>query len=235
MLENAFNALKTYDWGSEPGQLQEIRDAVVTTHGDAAARGQLESQLAAALQAGLPRAAQDFICRQLMQVGTAASVPALATLLANKDLSHMARFALERIQGPEAGQALRDALPKVAPELQVGLLSTLGARAEEADVPLFASMLSDKNPAVARAAAVGLGHIGSSAAAAALAAAKPSDPAATSAAIDASLACAEGLLAAGKKAEALAVYKRFAGSDQPKHVRLAATRGMLACAGKKDA
>ena len=30
MLENAFNALKTYDWGSEPGQLQEIRDAVVT-------------------------------------------------------------------------------------------------------------------------------------------------------------------------------------------------------------
>ena len=46
---------------------------------------------------------------------------------------------------------------------------------------------------------------------------------------DASLACAEALLADGKKAEALAIYKGFASDDQPKHVRLAATRGMLAC------
>ena len=235
MLENAFNALKTYDWGSDPGTLQAIRDAIVTTHGDAAARSQLESQLTAALQSGLPRAAQDFLCRQLMQVGTAASVPALATLLADKDLSHMARFALERIPGPEAGQALRDALPKVAPELQAGILSTLGARGDAADVGLFASLLGDKHSSVAQAAAVGLGHIGSAAAADALAAAKPSDPATKATATDASFACAERLLAAGKKADALAVYKRFAGSDQPKHVRLAATRGMLACAGKKDA
>ena len=34
-------------------------------------------------------------------------------------------------------------------------------------------------------------------------------------------------------AQALAIYKGLAGADQPKHVRLAATRGMLACAGKK--
>jgi len=50
---------------------------------------------------------------------------------------------------------------------------------------------------------------------------------------DASLACAESLLAAGKNADALAIYKGVAKGDQPKHVRLAATRGMLTCAGKK--
>jgi hypothetical protein len=51
---------------------------------------------------------------------------------------------------------------------------------------------------------------------------------------DACLACAEHLLADGKKAEAIGLYKSLAGEDQPKHVRLAATRGLLAAAGKKD-
>ena len=36
-----------------------------------------------------------------------------------------------------------------------------------------------------------------------------------------------------EKAEAIAVYKSLAGPKQPKHVRLAATRGLLAAAGKK--
>ena len=70
-------------------------------------------------------------------------------------------------------------------------------------------------------------------AAKALADAKPAD-AAKQAATDARFACAEALLAAGKKDEALAIYKTFVGPDQPKQAKLAATRGMLACAGKKD-
>ena len=34
-----------------------------------------------------------------------------------------------------------------------------------------------------------------------------------------------------EKADALAIYKQLAGQDQPRHVKLAATRGMLASAG----
>jgi hypothetical protein len=41
------------------------------------------------------------------------------------------------------------------------------------------------------------------------------------------------LAAAGNKAEALALYKLLAKSEI-KHVKLAATRGMLALAGKKE-
>jgi hypothetical protein len=49
--------------------------------------------------------------------------------------------------------------------------------------------------------------------------------------MDASLACAEQLLKSGNPAAALTIYKRIATSKPPKHVQLAATRGMLACAG----
>ena len=51
---------------------------------------------------------------------------------------------------------------------------------------------------------------------------------------DACLTCAERLLADGKKPEAVRLYKSLNSEDQPKHVRLAATRGVLAAAGKKD-
>ena len=43
MLEQAFEALKTYKWGIDPKGIKPIQDAVVATHGNAAARKELES------------------------------------------------------------------------------------------------------------------------------------------------------------------------------------------------
>ncbi len=91
----------------------------------------------------------------------------------------------------------------------------------------LAALLGDSDASIARAAAIALGAIRSPEAAKALAGAKP-----TAIVTDASLACAEEFLADGKKAEALATYKRLLKEDHPKHIKLAATRGMLACAGK---
>ena len=135
---------------------------------------------------------------------------------------------------PEAAQAMRDALPKLAGSLKVGVISSLGDCRHAGSVPALAALLADSDAAVAVAAATALGDIRSPEAAKALAAAKPNGAQAKQAVTDASLACAERLLADGKKAEALAVYKSLVGEDQPKHVRLAGTRGMLACAGKKE-
>ena len=233
-LDQAFEALKTYDWGADPKVLAPLDEAVVATHGNADARKELETRLAAVLKTGVPRDAKDVVCRKLMIVGTAAAVPTLAELLVDKDLSHMARYALERISAPEAAQALRDALPKVNGALKVGVIGSLGVRRDAASVPALAALLGDGDVAVARAAALALGAIRTPAAAQALAGAKTGNAEAKPAVTDACLACAEGLLADGKKAEALAMYKKFVGEDQPKHVRLAATRGMLACAGKKE-
>jgi HEAT repeat protein len=231
MLDTAIDALKTYDWGTDPSVLSPIDEAIVASHGDAAARSELENRLVAVLKSDVSRAAKDVLCRQLMVIGTAASVPALAQLLTDAETSHMARYALERIPADEAAAALRAGLAQVSGEVKAGLIGSLGVRQDEASVPALAELLADADPLVAQAAAHALGAIRSADAAAALAKAKPADEA-KSAVTDASLACADGLLAQGKKADALAVYKRFAGGDQPKHVRLAATRGMLACAGQ---
>lgn len=232
MLDQAFDALKTLDWGQDLKPLAPIDDAIVASHGDAAKRKDLEDRLLAALKTELSLDAKQYVCRKLMVIGTAASVPTLAGLLTDKQLAHMARYALERINAPEAAVALREALPKLAGDLKVGAISSLAGRKDAASVPLFADLLGDGDASVSRAAALALGTIRSAEAAKALTSAKAA-PEAKSAVTDATFACAESLLAAGKNVDALALYKSLAAGDPPKHVKLAATRGMLACAGKK--
>ena len=103
---------------------------------------------------------KDFVCRKLMIIGTAASVPTLAGLLSDKDLSHMARFALERNSRPRGSRRhLRDALPKLNGALKIGVISSLGVRRDADSVAPLASCLADSDPAVARAAAFALGDI----------------------------------------------------------------------------
>jgi len=234
-VDAAFEALKTYDWGTDRKPLMPLDEAVIATHGDAAACKDLETRLAAVLKTNASRAAKDYVCRKLMMIGTAQSVPALAPLLADKDLSHMARYALERIPAPEAAQAMRDALPKLSGAPKVGVIGSLGVRRDAASVPALAAALGDADKAVVCAAAGALGRIGSVEAAKALGEAAKKAPEGVKLAVaDGLLVCAETLLAAGNKAEALAIYKSLAGEDQPKHVRLAATRGLLAVAGKKE-
>ena len=234
MLDQAFESLKTYDWGADVSVLKPIDDAIVASHGNAETRRQLESRLAALLAAEVSRDAKDFICRKLMSIGTAACVGALAKLLPLAELSHMARYALERIPAPEACQALRDSLSGLSPELQTGVIGSLGACRDAASVPVLAGLLSSPDAAVARAAAIALGDIRTPDAARALTGMEPKSEAAGIARTDALLACAEALLAGGAKAEAMKIYKSFTGEKQAKHVRLAATRGVLACAGKSQ-
>jgi len=247
MSDQAFEALNTYDWGVEPKVLAPIDEAVIKTRGDAAARSDLESHLAAELQSGAPRAAKDYACRQLRTIGTAASVPALAALLPDPNLSHMARYALERIPDPAAGAALREQLPKVSGTLKIGIISSLGARGEDpaaalakgpfgflhganpgGTVHLLRTLLTDSDPAVVNAAIRALGMIGTPAASQALAAAKPA-PGTQAVIADATLACAENLLAAGHKREAKADYERLLKNHPSKLIQSAAERGVQAC------
>lgn len=232
MLDAAFEALKKYDWGTDRAPLAPIETAVTSSHGDDAARKDLENRLAAALKGELSRDAKDYVCRKLMIVGTAISTPVLAELLVYNDNSHMARFALERIPAPEAAQALRDALGKVTSNLKIGVIGSIGARRDSAAVPALAALLKDSDASVAKAAATALGDIGTADAVKALQETSPSD-ATKQAVIDAQLTCAESLLAANNKVAALGIYKSLVGQDN-KLVKLAATRGMLACAGKKE-
>jgi hypothetical protein len=230
LLAKALEALKTYDWGMDPNLIKPIDEAIVATHGDAAARKDLESKLIEVLKSEVPRAAKDAICRALRTIGTAASVPALAALLADEKLSHMARYALECIPAPEAGKALMEVLPKVGGKLKIGVVSSLGARGDTTAIASLQNPLADSDPAIARAAAYALGTIGAPEANQALTAAK-ARPETKDAIADGLLECAEKLLAAGKKQEAKAAYDKILSDTPSKAVKIAATRGVAACAG----
>lgn len=233
-LDAPFQALAAYDWGADAAPLSAIDAAVMAAHADKGLRGDLEKRFAGLLGADTSRAAKDYVCRKLMMIGTAASVPALAALLGDQDDSHMARFALERIPGPEAAAALRKALGTVSDARKIGVISSLASRRDTACVTVLATLLKG-SPLLAIPAADALGTIQSAEAVAALAAA---DPFATKgvgeAVVNARLACAEALLASGKRNDALAIYqglaKAAAGKPDAKAVELAATRGILACA-----
>lgn len=234
MARTALEALKTFDWGSENKALSGIEKAIPATHGNAEARKDLETRLAAVLGTGASRAAKDYVCRKLTIVGTAASVPALAALLTDKELSHTARLALERIPGPEAGKALRDALGTTSGAQKAGVIGSLGARRDTESIAALAALVADSDSAIASAAATALGDMGTPESAQALAAAKPASDAVKATVNDGRLICAERLLAAGQKAEAKAVYTSLLSGNPSKNVRLAATRGLLLASGKKE-
>jgi HEAT repeat protein len=233
-LDKAFDALKTYDWGTDRNVLKPIDDAVVASHKDAAARKDLETRLAAVLVSDDSRAAKDYACRKLSLIGTAASVPALAGLLPDEKLSHMARYALERMPCEEAVAAMRDALPKAKGRVKVGIINSLGVRRDAKSLPALVVLLKDPDGEIVAAAVAALGSIGTPEAAKAVGAFQAKAPKDLQlAAADAYLTCAERLLADGKKAQATAIYRALSKQDQPKHIRLAAMRGLLAAAGKQ--
>ena len=107
-------------------------------------------------------------CRVLSVKGTPEAIPALAPLLLDEKLAHMARYALEPMPYPEAGDVLRDALGKTSGLLKVGIISSLASRKDEQAVPEIAKLLPDADAQVAQAAAKALGDMATPAAAAAL-------------------------------------------------------------------
>lgn len=234
-LDDDFRALAVFDWGADAGPLARIDAATVACHGDTALAADLERRLLAIATGSTPRAAKEYACRKLALIGTDASVPALAPLLAEPAESHMARFALERIPTPEAAAALRRAVGTVSDDLVIGMISSLANRREPASVVPLAPLLGAA-PAVAAAAAAALGRIATPEAAAALAAAKPQPGPVADAVIDARVACADALLLAGDRSAARAIYEAVAAAvpsppqtHRQRAIRVAATSGRLAC------
>jgi HEAT repeat protein len=233
MLADAFESLKKYDWGTDLATLSPIEDATVAAHDSDEVRHDLEKRLIAALQGHLSRDAHDYVCRKLAMVGSAAAVPALAAQLANKATSHMARYALERIPAPEAGAALLQALGTVNGNLKIGVISSLAARGEVAAVVPLDRLLRSDDRALALAAALAVGAIGSVQSVSVLQSALRTGTGDQKAVIDALLHCAESLLAQNRQLDAMSVYNSLAEDGRDRLVRLAATRGLLVCAAKR--
>ncbi len=174
---------------------------------------------------------QGEACRELALHGTPAAVPALARLLDDPAVAHMARFALEAIPGAAADAALRAALRRLHGSLLVGAINSIAARRDAAAVPRLTELLAHEDSAVADAAAVALGQIGDSAAATALLAALDRAMPHGAGLFEGALRGAGRRLEAGDRAGAAALYNRLDAPATPGPVRLAAARGAVLARG----
>jgi len=227
MLE-LLNTIKTYDWGQSRAALTELSDIIKKAHGNKAELAKLEKALLGVLESNAKQAGKQYVCRELSIIGTEQSVEVLGGMLADEKTSDMARYALERIPGTAVDDALRGSLRKAKGNAKIGIVNSLGQRGDKKAVRPLTRMVTGKSEALAAAAAAALGRIATPQAAKALAAAKDkTDGKVQMAVLDAYLKCADKMVATGKKAQALAIYKALGSASMPKPIRTAAVTGMI--------
>jgi len=232
-LEQSFELLKEFKVGVDSTGLIPIEQAVMEVHGNETARAALEKRLVPYLGGSYSSVTRSFACRQLALIGSTASVPAVTPLVLDEELSVHARNALERIPGPESEKALREALGQAKGRTRVGVINSVAARRDAASTPALIKILGE-DPEAAAAAAKALGEIGTSDAAKALTAARGKGPAPVQkAVVDGMLICADRLVAAGQRSQAIALIEPLTEASQPEHVRRAASR-MLSAVTRKS-
>jgi len=187
-----------------------------------------QRDLIAVLQSDAPKSEKAITCKKLVIYGTEQCVPALAPLLADKELASWARIALEAIPGTAADTALRNALGKLEGRLLVGVINSIAVRRDVGAVDTLVQKLDDANASVASAAAVALGHIGGEKAAKALTQSLTNAQGEVrSAAAEGCILCAEQFMAQNKTADAVKLYDTVRKADVPDQRHLEAIRGAI--------
>ncbi len=193
---------------------------------------QTEPELIRVLTSSASNQEKTAACARLKVIGTKACIPALAGLLPDEALSHSARYALEPMSDPAAGEALLNALPKTTGAVRVGIIISLSIRREPAAVAPLTSLLSASDTETAVAAATALGRIGGTEAAHALeAASKTSTGQPHLAQVDGLFRCATAL---GNTPSAHALYQNLFDTAANDGQKLAACRGLLLTAGDRQ-
>ena len=190
-----------------------------------------EPELLAVLRSDAPEADKAITCKRLAIKGSPAAVADLAKLLDNERLASWARIALEAIPGPEADAALRNAAGSLSGLRLVGVINSIGVRRDAAALPMLQAKLADPDAEVAAAARHAIGSIGTTQAAAILTTSMAAPGGSQDATAQAGVVCAERLLAAGKKAEALALYDAIRKASVSEQRVAEATRGAILARG----
>ncbi|MCF7976173.1 MAG: HEAT repeat domain-containing protein [Phycisphaerae bacterium] len=180
------------------------------------------------LQSERPLFEKARACQQLGEAGTSEAVPALAALLNHDMLSVYARTGLERIPGPEAAAALRDALATTQGTLKIGVIQSVAALCDEEAVPALSGLTRGSDAAVASAAMLALGRIASDQAVTFVMQALTSGP--PEHRPDAAAACllaAQHQLSQKKAESAAALYDAVLKAKVPASYHIGATRGAI--------
>jgi HEAT repeat protein len=171
-------------------------------------------------------------CRQLAIVGTKDAIPALAALLADEKLSHMARYSLEPMPDPAVDGVFRQALTELEGLRLVGVIGSIGVRRDAEAVEPLEKMLMQHDAGPEVTAVRALGSIGTPAAAevlqTALAHAQDDDQLDL---YEGLFRCAETLAAEGHRAEAIEICDELRGLKAARQVRGGALRGAILARG----
>jgi len=226
-LGELLSEIAKYDYGKSREVLTQLSDFIRGLEGTENLKA-VEEKFLEFLQSDATLAGKRFICRNLSIMGTEASAEVLAEMLVDPRTSDMARYALERIPGESVDGMLRKTLPKTKGVEKVGVISTLGLRADKKSVPLLAALIGDSNADIAAAAVAALGQISTPDARSALAKAKDTTTGDLQMLVlDAYLNCADRLIDDGKNEEALEIYRQLYTGNIPQQIRSAALRGTV--------
>ncbi len=191
------------------------------------------NKLIAVLKSDAGQKEKTDACRQLGVIGTNQAVAALAALLGDPKLSHMARYGLEPIPGPEVNEAFRAALKRLKGKSLVGVIGSVGVRRDSKAVPQLALLLKSPDQEVADASARTLGKIADRRAMSALEAALSGAPATSQPAIAEGLfRCAEASASRGDQSSAARICDRLLAVGSAHQVRAGALRGAVLARGK---
>lgn len=229
-LDLILRDLQAFDF-KDVGPLMRLRASVFARKDDPRAKEETEAALLKFVQGSPAPGGLMAACRALRLIGGPGAVPVLAALVLKAETTGPARFALERIPGSEADQALLAALDKSAGDVRRGVVFSIGERKFSAAVPALAKFAGGTDTALAADAIKALGKTGGAEAIKTLTAMLgKSSPALKSETCSALLSTAESALAAGDKAAAAPIYdKVFAAAVTPV-LRQAAFKGRIAAA-----
>ncbi|MDE0770117.1 MAG: HEAT repeat domain-containing protein [Opitutaceae bacterium] len=163
-------------------------------------------------------------CQALAVVGGPESVLSLAALLGNQELASYARTALEVIDDPSAGKALRAALPNLNGRLLSGVITSLGVRGDEAAVPAIQQLAVNADTGVAKSALAALARIGTEEAISTIVESLNKGPSALRiSAAHAALAAAEELATNGNDELVEHLLKSIQSAVIPDYIKIAAS------------
>lgn len=160
--------------------------------------------------------------QQLAVIGTAAAVPALASLLDNEHLAAYGRFGLEPNPSSQADATLRDAMGRLNGLLLVGVINSIGHRRDAGAVDGLAEHLNGSDAEAAKASAAALGKIGGSGVKVLQDALGGTRGEVQIAVADALLVAADDLIAQGQHDQGMSLLNQLSRPETPNEPRMAA-------------
>ena len=231
-LKDILQKIATYEYGEDEEILSQLRDYVRANRHSPESRKHCEEQLAEFLGSNATLASKMAVCRHLREIGTSLSVPVLERMLLKEEASDLARYALEKIQGPAADSALIQGLSQTEGKVKIGIISSLGQRKAQRSVPALEKLLYDPDSSIALTAAVALGNIATSDASTALSKALGKTSGELYTQISSSLLKGgEQYLASGDRKTAIKLFNKVLSIPLPLPIHQAALKSKIAASG----